>query len=182
MSRRLLVGVAALAGSAIVGPMRDTEGVDWVELVLGCVKAGAILVPGPPDDPAQRFKQAREKIQAQIEHANATPEEIFDATAIDSGARNTANIAIDLGRTLAAVPGRIDSPQSAGTNGSTVYEAVFFQTYSPSNALQIVQRVPSFTLDIGAQDAYALDWSVELDPQVDVVLDTSFSEGLSNIF
>ena len=42
--------------------------------------------------------------------------------------------------------------QSAGTNGSTVYEAVFFQTYSPSNALQIVQRVPGFTLDIGAQD------------------------------
>ena len=26
--------VAALAGSAIVGPMRDTEGVDWVELVV----------------------------------------------------------------------------------------------------------------------------------------------------
>ena len=31
----IVVGiVAALAGSAIVGPMRDTEGVDWVELVV----------------------------------------------------------------------------------------------------------------------------------------------------
>jgi uncharacterized membrane protein YeaQ/YmgE (transglycosylase-associated protein family) len=26
--------VAALIGSAIVGPMRDTDGVDWIELVV----------------------------------------------------------------------------------------------------------------------------------------------------
>lgn len=31
----MLVGiVAALVGSAIVGPLRDTSGVDWVELVV----------------------------------------------------------------------------------------------------------------------------------------------------
>jgi uncharacterized membrane protein YeaQ/YmgE (transglycosylase-associated protein family) len=31
----IVVGiVAALIGSAIVGPMRDTNGVDWVELVV----------------------------------------------------------------------------------------------------------------------------------------------------
>ena len=35
---------------------------------------------------------------------------------IRSGARLTADIALDLGRTVAAVPGPIDSPQSAGTN------------------------------------------------------------------
>jgi DNA processing protein len=33
-----------------------------------------------------------------------------------SGARLTANLAIDLGRTVGAVPGPIDSPQSDGTN------------------------------------------------------------------
>jgi DNA processing protein len=33
-----------------------------------------------------------------------------------SGALNTAQHAADIGRTVAAVPGRIDSPQSAGTN------------------------------------------------------------------
>ena len=33
--------VAALAGSAIVGPMRDTEGVDWVELVVQVALAAA---------------------------------------------------------------------------------------------------------------------------------------------
>lgn len=33
-----------------------------------------------------------------------------------SGALITANYALDAGRTVAAVPGRIDSPQSAGTN------------------------------------------------------------------
>ena len=36
----IVVGiVAALIGSAIVGPMRDTNGVDWVELVVQLVLA-----------------------------------------------------------------------------------------------------------------------------------------------
>ena len=36
----ILVGiVAALIGSAIVGPMRDTDGIDWVELVVQIVLA-----------------------------------------------------------------------------------------------------------------------------------------------
>ncbi|MGH8893133.1 MAG: GlsB/YeaQ/YmgE family stress response membrane protein [Actinomycetes bacterium] len=31
----IVVGIAAaLVGSAIVGPMRDTDGVDWVELIV----------------------------------------------------------------------------------------------------------------------------------------------------
>ena len=31
----ILVGiVAALIGSAIVGPLRDTDGIDWIELVV----------------------------------------------------------------------------------------------------------------------------------------------------
>ena len=33
--------VAALIGSAIVGPMRDTDGVDWIELVVQVALAAA---------------------------------------------------------------------------------------------------------------------------------------------
>ncbi len=43
----IVVGiVAALIGSAIVGPMRDTSGVDWVELLVQVVLAavGVIIV------------------------------------------------------------------------------------------------------------------------------------------
>lgn len=32
--------VAALVGSLIVGPMRDTDGVDWVELIVQVALAG----------------------------------------------------------------------------------------------------------------------------------------------
>jgi DNA processing protein len=46
-----------------------------------------------------------------------------------SGARNTASQALELGRTVAAVPGPIDSPQSEGTNqllrdGATVIATI----------------------------------------------------------
>ena len=39
--------------------------------------------------------------------------------------------------------------QTAGPGGRTVYESAFFAAYSPSNALEIVQRVPGFSLDAG---------------------------------
>jgi uncharacterized membrane protein YeaQ/YmgE (transglycosylase-associated protein family) len=36
----IVVGIiAALIGSAIVGPMRDTRGVDWVELIVQIILA-----------------------------------------------------------------------------------------------------------------------------------------------
>ena len=36
----IVVGiVAALIGSAIVGPMRDTNGIDWVELIVQIILA-----------------------------------------------------------------------------------------------------------------------------------------------
>lgn len=44
------------------------------------------------------------------------------------------------------------SAQTAREGGRNVYQAAQFQTYSPSNALDIVRRVPGFTLDNGAQD------------------------------
>jgi uncharacterized membrane protein YeaQ/YmgE (transglycosylase-associated protein family) len=45
----VVVGVAAaLVGSAVVGPMRDTGGVDWVELVVqvGLAAVGVAAVAG----------------------------------------------------------------------------------------------------------------------------------------
>src|SRR3954466_1098972 len=42
--------------------------------------------------------------------------------------------------------------QTAGPNGRTVYEVGFFAPFSPSNALEIVQRVPGFSLDAGNTD------------------------------
>ena len=45
----IVVGiVAALIGSAIVGPLRDTDGIDWIELVvqLALAAGGVALVAG----------------------------------------------------------------------------------------------------------------------------------------
>ena len=42
--------------------------------------------------------------------------------------------------------------QAAGANGRTLYEAAYFSQFAPSNALQIVQRVPGFTLELGNQE------------------------------
>jgi hypothetical protein len=48
--------------------------------------------------------------------------------------------------------GAAHAAQTAGPNGRTVYEAAYFTQFAPSNALQIVQRVPGFTLELGNQD------------------------------
>lgn len=42
--------------------------------------------------------------------------------------------------------------QVAGPDGRTVYQAAYFAQFAPSNALQIVQRVPGFTLELGNQE------------------------------
>jgi hypothetical protein len=42
--------------------------------------------------------------------------------------------------------------QTEGPGGRTVYEAAYFKTFSPSNALEMVQRVPGFALDTGNQE------------------------------
>src|SRR5438309_6471563 len=42
--------------------------------------------------------------------------------------------------------------QTQGAGGRTVYQAEYFRTFSPSNALQIVQRVPGFTLDTRSEE------------------------------
>ncbi|HEY0085659.1 MAG TPA: TonB-dependent receptor, partial [Allosphingosinicella sp.] len=36
--------------------------------------------------------------------------------------------------------------------GRTVYQAAYFTAFSPSNALELVQRVPGFSLELGSQD------------------------------
>jgi hypothetical protein len=42
--------------------------------------------------------------------------------------------------------------QQAGPAGRTVYEAGYFAQFSPSNALEIVRRVPGFSLELVSQD------------------------------
>ena len=42
--------------------------------------------------------------------------------------------------------------QEEGAGGRTVYLAPYFAAFSPSNALEIVQRVPGFTLELGSQE------------------------------
>jgi len=39
--------------------------------------------------------------------------------------------------------------QTVGPGGRTVYEAAYFTTFSPSTALDIVRRIPGFTLEVG---------------------------------
>ncbi|MFC3712117.1 hypothetical protein ACFOMD_06030 [Sphingoaurantiacus capsulatus] len=48
---------------------------------------------------------------------------------------------------LCAASGQALAQASVG--GRTVYEVAFFQQYAPSNALQIIERVPGFQLDEG---------------------------------
>jgi hypothetical protein len=45
-----------------------------------------------------------------------------------------------------------DAQAPVGTAGRTVYPADYFRPFSPANALEVIRRVPGFTLDIGAQD------------------------------
>jgi TonB-dependent receptor-like protein len=42
--------------------------------------------------------------------------------------------------------------QTEGPGGRTVYEAAYFRQFSPSNALEVVRRVPGFTLELGSQE------------------------------
>ena len=42
--------------------------------------------------------------------------------------------------------------QEEGPSGRTVYQAAYFATFSPSNALELVQRVPGFSLELGSQE------------------------------
>jgi hypothetical protein len=42
--------------------------------------------------------------------------------------------------------------QETGAGGRTVYQAAYFTQFSPSTGLDIVRRVPGFTLDLGQQE------------------------------
>ena len=53
---------------------------------------------------------------------------------------------------LCGSAGAAPAAQTAGPDGRTVYEAAYFTQFAPSNALQIVQRVPGFTLELGNQE------------------------------
>jgi len=56
---------------------------------------------------------------------------------------------------VAQTPGGGELPQATPTQGgrTTVYDPGFFAQYAPRTALDIVQRIPGFTLDIGNNQA-----------------------------
>ena len=53
---------------------------------------------------------------------------------------------------LCGVAAPASAAQAPGADGRTVYEVAYFGQFAPSNALQIVQRVPGFTLELGNQE------------------------------
>jgi hypothetical protein len=53
---------------------------------------------------------------------------------------------------LVAGAGGAAAAQAPGSDGRTVYQINYFAQFAPSNALQIVQRVPGFTLELGDQE------------------------------
>src|SRR5438128_4548242 len=62
-------------------------------------------------------------------------------------------VALLAGTSVAAqTPGSGEIPQAAPTQGgrTTVYDPAFFAQYAPRTALDIVQRIPGFTLDLGS--------------------------------
>lgn len=56
-----------------------------------------------------------------------------------------------LAAALAASAPASAAPQE-GLGGRTVYEAAFFAAYSPSSALEVVQRVPGFSIELVSED------------------------------
>ncbi|MGA9580920.1 MAG: TonB-dependent receptor [Allosphingosinicella sp.] len=53
---------------------------------------------------------------------------------------------------LCGVAAPAGAAQAPGADGRTLYEAAYFTPFAPSNALQMVERVPGFTLELGDQE------------------------------
>ncbi|WBH17643.1 TonB-dependent receptor domain-containing protein [Sphingomonas radiodurans] len=60
-------------------------------------------------------------------------------------------LAVGLAIVLALAPTG-GAAQTVDATGRTTYDAAFFQRFQPSNALEIVRRVPGFTLEIAQED------------------------------
>lgn len=61
--------------------------------------------------------------------------------------------ATDVIRDPAQTPAAPDAPAAtAAKDGRLSYDAAFFQAFSPANALQIVERVPGFSLELGDEE------------------------------
>jgi hypothetical protein len=59
------------------------------------------------------------------------------------------------GTALAQASGAQQTPPPAQNARTTAYDAAFFGKYAPRTALDIVQRIPGFTLDLGANNSGA---------------------------
>lgn len=107
--------VAVLAGSADVPYPARMRG-----LYAGVVTRGCVVSEMPPGFVAHRWCfVARNRIIAALSSVIVVVE-----AAVRSGSLSTADFAAQLGRTVAAVPGPVNSPMSAGTNALLAEGAV----------------------------------------------------------
>jgi hypothetical protein len=74
------------------------------------------------------------------------PNSAFLAT-VATAALITASPAAAQDQTVSTAPSQ--AAPAAGSSRTTVYDAAFFAQYAPRTALDIAQRVPGFTLDLG---------------------------------
>jgi DNA processing protein len=109
-------GVLSVAGPPVVvlpGSADDPYPRSSRRLYRKIIKVGAAISELPPGTPVRRWTfVARNRIIAALSAATVVVE-----AAAGSGALLTAEYARGLGRPVGAVPGRITSPQAAGTNG-----------------------------------------------------------------
>jgi hypothetical protein len=66
--------------------------------------------------------------------------------------RGAIILAAAVGLSSLAVPARAQSEDTRAGDDRLVFEADFFARFSPANALQMVQRVPGFTLESGSTE------------------------------
>lgn len=65
----------------------------------------------------------------------------------------TTGPATDVIRDPVQTPAAPDAPAATAANdGRLTYDAAFFQAFSPANALQVVERVPGFSLELGDEE------------------------------
>lgn len=111
------------------------------ELHARLARAGLLVAESPPGTPAQPGSfPRRNRIIAAL-----SPVVVVVEAGATSGALITSRIALDLGRTIAAVPGPIDQPQSVGSNELLRDGAIVLA--SVADLLALVGRTPPVRSD-----------------------------------
>ena len=133
------------------------------ELHARLAASGLVVAESPPGTPAQPGSfPRRNRIIAAL-----SPVVVIVEAGAASGALITARIALDLGRTIAAVPGPIDQPQSAGSNELLRDGAIVIA--SVADLLALVGRTPAVRRDPPPDDADGAEvWRALADGALDL--------------